>query len=239
MDKFRNRVKYYLIGLGFGVLVVYFIFGNRGCSWLPENRVKNMIGEKEIVVSDSILNVMHCLELNNDDIYELLKESGNVDFSLSKTDGVPKIYYVEGEKEGTVYSAKFALYEEKELADVVAVNKTGANCSGSGSNDIYSTLPLPHNDVIAILESNEFRILTKAECDMDFYGISEEAIKAFHKTASIDIEASEPRLSPNPYYVMNGEIDGKMYDITYIVGENRTRISSVVGETESGCSDDM
>ena len=54
MDKFKNRIKYFLVGLSIGVILVYFMFGNRGCSWLPENRVKNMIGEKEIVVGDSV-----------------------------------------------------------------------------------------------------------------------------------------------------------------------------------------
>lgn len=237
MDKFKNRIKYYLVGLSFGLILVYFMFGNRGCSWLPSNRVKNMIGEKEIVIGDSILDVLSQLELNNDDIYALLKSDGDVDFSLSKTEGVPKVYYLSGEKESDTYSAKFALYEEKKIAEVVALSRGDRKASSTLSNKYKSTLPLPHNDVIAILESHEFRILAKAECDMAFYTISEEDLFKFHTTATIDIGKSEPRLSPNPFYVMKGQLNGATYEIVYIVGENRTRIESIKGEQISDCSE--
>lgn len=237
MDKFKNRLKYYLIGLAFGTLIVYFMFGNRGCSWLPANRVKNMIGEKEIVVGDSILAIMQCATINNDDIYNLLKSDGEVEFSESETQTTPKVYHLTGEKEGKTYYAKFALYEEKELSEVVAVGIDGATCSANVSNSNKSTVPLPHDDVIQILESNEFRVLTKAECQMETYNLSEELVFAFHKTATINIEKSQPRLSPNPEYVMEGEIESNHYAITYQIGENRTRIINIQGTATNDCED--
>lgn len=236
MDKFKNRVKYFVIGLSFGVLLVYFMFGSRGCSWLPENRVKNMVGEKEIVVGDSVLAVMQCIGINNDDIYELLKDDGEVEFSLSETQKLPKTYYIEGYKDEVLYWAKFALFEEKDLAEVTEVFLTGAApCEINVSNEFYSTMPLPHKDVIAIIESHEFRILTDAQCQMEFYGISEEDLFVFHKTAEINIERSEPRQLPNPFYIMNGTLNNKPFSVKYIIGENRTRIHSIVGENPTDC----
>lgn len=212
------------------------MFGNRGCSWLPENRVKNMVGEKEIVVGDSVLAVMQCIGLDNDDIYELLKDAGEVEFSLSETHILPKTYYIEAYKEDVLYWAKFALYEDKDLAEVTEVFVTGAApCKVNVTNEFYSTMPLPHEDVIAIIESHEFRILSDAECQMEYYKISEADLFEFHKTASINIERSEPRLLPNSYYVMEGEINGMRYSIKYIIGENRTRIHSIVGSAPSDC----
>ncbi len=212
------------------------MFGNRGCAWLPENRVKNMIGEKEIIVGDSVLAIMKCLSLTNDDIYALLKEGGNVDFSKSQTKKIPKIYYVEGEKSTGLYNAMFSLDEERELAEIISVESNEINnCQINASNRSKSTLPLPHDDVIAILESNEFRILERAACEMEFYGITEEELFAFHKTAKIDIQNSEPRLSPNPFYIMQGKINQNDFAIKYIVGENRTRINRIVGSQETDC----
>lgn len=236
MDKLKNRIRYFAIGLIFGTILVYFMFGNRGCAWLPENRVKNMIGEKEIIVGDSILDMMACWGITNDDIYALLKDGGEVEFSKSITDEVPKIYYIESEKDEKLYWAKFALYEERELAEIVAVfYDNGAPCTSTFSNEYTSTLPLPHKDVIAILESNEFRILDDAVCEMNFYKIAEKDLLAFHKTATIDIKKSNPRKTPNPEYVMYGSLNGENYSVKYIIGENRTRIERIMGENPTDC----
>ncbi|MFT5821211.1 MAG: hypothetical protein ACI8ZM_002460 [Crocinitomix sp.] len=236
MDKLKNRIKYFAIGLTIGGFLVYFMFGSRGCAWLPENRVKNMIGEKEIVVGDSVLAVMTCLELNNDDIYDLLKDGGEVEFSESETKILPKTYYIEGYKDEVLYWAKFALYEEKDLAEVTEVFLTdGASCEITVSNEFYSTMPLPHKDVISIIESHEFRILSDAECQMEEYGIAKEDLFEFHKTAVINIERSEPRKLPNPFYIMSGTLNNKPFSVKYIIGENRTRIHSIVGEEPTDC----
>lgn len=243
MDKLWNRFKYYAIGLGFGCLVVYFTFGSRGCSWLPGNRVKNMIGEKKIIVGDSIADIMKCTSLDNYAIYSLLKSDGDVEFSLSETTTKPKIYYIEGELDKKSFFAKFALHENEplsseieEYAEVVALGWSKDNaCTSELSNKHKTILPIPHDDVINILESHEFRILDTAECAMEFYGLSEEDVLNFHKTAQVDSENSKPRQSPNPIYIMIGDINGKKYRFVYIIGDNRTRISEIKGSENSGC----
>ncbi|MDA7803115.1 hypothetical protein N8987_00880 [Crocinitomix sp.] len=240
MDKLKNRLKYYLVGLSIGMIFVYFMFGNRGCAWLPGNRVKNMVGEKEIIAGDSILATMECLDLNNDDIYELLKSDGNVEFTLSITDTYPKIYHIKGEKDDATYWAKFALYDQEDLSEVIAIERADKKaCDITVSNETKSTIPLPHADVIAILESQEFRILTEAECQLAAYGISMEKIKEFHKTARIEIRNSAPRLSPNPYYYLEGQIEGHTYHVKYIVGENRTRIAKIIGDSKTDCEEEL
>lgn len=237
MDKLKNRIKYYLIGLSLGVIVVYFMFGNRGCAWLPGNRVKNMIGEKEIIAGDSILQALKCYDLNNDDIYALLKSEGNVEFTLSSTDTYPKVYYIKGEKENEMYWINFSLYDDKDFSEVVGVGRANqSDCDVKNSNQRKSTIPLPHKDVIAILESQEFRVLNQARCEQEFYQIGEENLLKFHKTATIEIDQSAPRLSPNPFYFLAGEINDEHYRIKYIVGENRTRIARIIGKEKSDCS---
>jgi hypothetical protein len=244
MDKFKNRIRYYLFGLGIGLIFVYFMFGNRGCSWLPGNRVKNMIGEKEIIVGDSVLAVMNCLDFSNEDVYEVLKSEGNVEFSKSITNERPKIYHIEGTKENKIYIVKFALYDripmvEEGYAEVLSVSfkKSTTDCAISVSNQNKSVLPLPHADVIAILEKNEFRVTNNGQCDLDFYGLKEGDVLDFHKSATINIEESQPRLSPNPIYILEGEMNNQHFTVKYVVGELNTRISNISGESPSDCED--
>lgn len=227
MGKFLRRLKFYAVGLGIGTIFTFMIFGNRGCSWLPDNRVKNMIAEKEILVGDSVLALMDCQNIDNTLVYALLEDGGDVDYSKSLTDVEPKEYHIEGEVESELYFVRFALKDSTvEILDAKRGNK---ECNVSISNDSLHTLNLPHKDVIAILESHDFRITVLARCQMEEIGISEPELLRFHKSAEIIIEESEPRLVPNPYYVLEGEFNGKKIKVKYEVGENRTRIKEFIG----------
>ena len=51
---FLKRLKYYLIGVGIGSLMVFGMFGRRNdiqCAYFPEARTLKSIGEKELVAS--------------------------------------------------------------------------------------------------------------------------------------------------------------------------------------------
>ncbi|MBI3133237.1 MAG: hypothetical protein HYZ14_01045 [Bacteroidetes bacterium] len=230
MDRFKQRIKYYLVGFVIGLLIMFMIFGNRGCSWLPGNRVKNMIAEKEILIGDSLSEVMNCAGVTNTDIYALLNEGGDVNFSQSITNTYPKKYLFEGSKNDKPLSITYALYDS--LAEVINFNFEGqTNCTSILSNKRKQIVPLPDADVRAIIESHELRILNKATCQMDCLGLTEEEVLNFHKTASFNVEFSKPRQNPNPQYVMKGSIRNTVYYITYIIGENRSRISDISPNT--------
>jgi hypothetical protein len=226
MQRFRNRLMFYGIGFIIGLILMFFMFGTRGCAWFPENRVKNMIAEKEILVGDSLLEIMNCANVTNTDIYNLLNEDGDVDFSLSKPQEKPKKYWIGGQKDGKDISIIYALGDS--IAEVVDFNfETKGNCSSTLSNAHKTTVPLPDDEVRAILESNKMRIMSKAECQMKCLKFAEADVLNFHKTASIDIERSRPREPLNAIYVLRGTISGSEVWITYVIGENRTRISDI------------
>jgi len=227
MERFRNRIKYYLVGFTIGLILMYMMFGNRGCSWLPENRVKNMIAEKEILIGDSLLEIMNCAGVTNNDVYALLNDGGEVDFSKSLTHEYPKKYYLYGSKNEKDLSIIYSLFDT--LVEVFDFNfETKSNCISSLSNVYKSTIPLPDADVRAIIESHELRILERAECQMACLKITEEEVKNFHKEASIEIGLSKPRQHPNAIYVLKGKIRNMQLTITYVIGENRTRIENVL-----------
>lgn len=227
MERFRNRIKYYLVGFTIGLILMYMMFGNRGCSWLPENRVKNMLAEKEILIGDSLLEIMTCADVNNNDIYALLNDEGEVDFSKSLTHEYPKKYWLYGYKSEKDLSIVYALYDT--LVEVVDFNFVAKhNCTSALSNSHKSTVPLPDADVKAIIESHELRILERAECQMTCLKLTEDEVKNFHTLARIEIGLSKPRQHPNAIYVLKGKIRNMELTITYVIGENRTRIEDIV-----------
>lgn len=239
MQKFKTRLRYYLIGFGLGLVAMFFIFGNRACSWLPENRVKNMIAEKQILVGDSLWALMQCQEVNSDDIYRFLEDDGDVNFSDSKTSGDPKEYLIEGEKEGKHLSVTFALWKEENFTEIIAFEYVNHNCETELSNDNKKIVPIPNSHVRQIIESKEMRVLDEAECQRKFYGISEDELYTFHTTANVLMSKTDPYAEPNGYYTMKGDVRGTIYLITYINGENRTRISNISGPQESPCLNEL
>ena len=230
--KFRTRLTYYLIGTGIGLLFTIFIFGNRGCSWLPGNRVKNMIAEKEIVIGDSLWEVMYCAGITPNDIYNLLKDEGDVDFSKSSTHSYPKEYQLNGEKGDEDFWIRYALYDT--LSEVIDFShESEKTCSSTKSNLHKKAVPVPLIDVLHIIESHDFRILNEARCQMECLGLTEEETLNFHKSPKLDVVASKPRLLPNPYFILKGVIDKGEFTFKYIIGENRTRIADIQSDKKS------
>jgi hypothetical protein len=234
MSKFRNRLRYYLIGFGFGLTAIFFIFGNRACSWLPENRVKNMIGEKKIIVGDSVWDLMKCQEVNSDDIYRLLDDDGDVNFKDSKTSGYPKEYIFEGEKNNEDLSITFALYEE--YSEVIDFSFVVDNCETFASNNDKFVVPIPDSYAKAIIESKEMRLMEVAKCQIKCFGISEEELLNFHKDAVVVMSRTYPQAVPNGYYTMGKKLNGAEYMVKYILGESRIRVAKVNGPFECACN---
>ena len=87
---FFKRFLYYLSGFGLGLILVFFFFKNRGCSWLPDNRVKNIISERVLICDSSTL-----VKLKKMNIYTCILESidkADINYSKSKKKGSPKVY---------------------------------------------------------------------------------------------------------------------------------------------------
>jgi len=91
-----RRLKYYGMGFGIGCVFVFFFFQNRGCSWLPGNRVKNSILDRVIVASDMELEFMKSKGLTKEDILSALND-GDINFGASKKEGNTQVYLIEKE----------------------------------------------------------------------------------------------------------------------------------------------
>jgi hypothetical protein len=131
MKTFFDRLKIYAIGFGIGMVFVFFFFQNRGCSWLPDNRVKNSILDRVIVVQSEVELQLKKKGINKNQIIALLND-GDVDFSKSKKDGQFKIYLV-SKDDVKLY---FTLPNESFISEVrlanVAVNNIKNSKKGTG-----------------------------------------------------------------------------------------------------------
>lgn len=228
MKTFKDRIKFYLIGFGIGIIGVAFIFGQRSCDWLPGNQVKNTIAGKKIIYSDSIKDIMTCAHVTNDDIYNLLDSDGDVDFSESNPHTEHKEYVFYGQNDLKV---RFAIH--KTFTEIIAV---ASDCKSTRSSTKTQTLAIPQRIITSIIESNEFKYYDQAEFQIGCYGLQDLDVRAFHKTAHINMDKSQAwpegkgETKKNKYYYLEGQINGKDYAIVYEIGENRTRIKDILGE---------
>ena len=94
--KLGRRLRIYLVGVGMGLVAVYFIFSTRGCEWLPGNRVITLIEECLVQATDKTLCEMECNGLDKKDVFNLI-QSGEVNFSESETGGDVKEYVLESD----------------------------------------------------------------------------------------------------------------------------------------------
>jgi hypothetical protein len=107
---FLKRLKFYLIGVGIGTLMVLFMFGGRDdiqCAYFPNARTLKNIGEKELFASDLANCQYQCAGYDSTAIGNLLK-AGNVDFDKSETKNDScNVYYISSEFEGKPIVAYF------------------------------------------------------------------------------------------------------------------------------------
>jgi hypothetical protein len=118
MESFLRRLKYYGIGFLIGLVFVFIFFQNRGCSWLPSNRVKNAFLDRLIVVPEDQLPLLNSKGITTEDIIEVLND-GDVAFNESDTEGDLKVYKLSKNIEGKgVMNFFFTLPNESFISEV-------------------------------------------------------------------------------------------------------------------------
>ena len=81
---FLNRLKFYLIGVGLGILMVLAIFKDRKLtSWTPKNQVLKEISEKEKVINDNVLCCLNHFGIQDKNEIDSLLSLAEIDFKKS------------------------------------------------------------------------------------------------------------------------------------------------------------
>ena len=153
MESFLRRLKYYGIGFLIGLVFVFIFFQNRGCSWLPSNRVKNAFLDRLIVIPEDQLPLMKTKGISNEDIIEVLND-GDVSFNESDTEGDLKVYKLSKNIEGKgVVNFFFTLPNESFISEVNmrATDDVQVKSSTKGYGKI---IHYPKDDHLMFLDSS-------------------------------------------------------------------------------------
>lgn len=185
MSTFLNRLKVYAIGFGIGLIFVFFFFQNRGCSWLPDNRVKNSILDRVIVVPEAEASKLAAKGISSEDVIGLLND-GKVNFRKSDKDAKSKVYFLEKDN----VKLFFTLPEESFISEVKLadqpVSKIRNSVSGTGK-----LIHFPKDDELVYPDT-----LSKVTCQLEAMGMLQTnlILKSLEKNGTVDFARSDFKL---------------------------------------------
>lgn len=225
MNTIWRRLKYYGIGFGLGLIFLIFFFQNRGCTWLPSNRVKNTILDRVIVVSEKTKHDMEGLNLSSEDIIQVLND-GDVEFKKSDKNSDDKVYLIE--KEGRSYL--FTLPKESYIAELF-IGKDAFNVKTSevGRGKI---IHLPNDENMVYPDSTRY-----VTCQQEELGLADpKAIyKLIKETGEIDFGKTNLSVKPKPEHYMYFVKEGDTIGFEAIWYKNKINITSFDLPFENPC----
>jgi hypothetical protein len=232
MESFLRRLKYYGIGFGFGLLFVFFFFQNRGCSWLPSNRVKNSILERLIVIPDAQLEVLKASGYSKKDVIALLND-GDVDFSESRKQTNPKVYLIQKEmKNGKQLDLFFTLPNESFLSEVHFSEKKAAKIKNTATGKGVVAF-FPKDDDLVFLDSTELLTCQKSALKI---ANPREVLRYIKKSGRINFEktnyASKPKVEQ---YIEFKDKHGRLIGCQSVWYKNKINIVSFDLPFKSEC----
>ncbi|MDN3644308.1 hypothetical protein QWY87_16455 [Lutimonas halocynthiae] len=120
MEDMKTRFTLYGIGFAIGIALVFFFLGGKkaSCNWLPNDRILNIIQQKQISYSQTVNDALVTSETDSLDIMLILTR-GDIDFSKSQVKNDPcRNYWIEG------INDQKDLFITVEVCDSTAVVKT-------------------------------------------------------------------------------------------------------------------
>jgi hypothetical protein len=227
MKTFLDRLKIYAIGFGIGMVFVFFFFQNRGCSWLPDNRVKNSILDRVIVVQSDIDKELNSKGITHSQIISLLND-GDVDFSKSKKDGESKIYMVSKDN----IKLFFTLPNESFISEVrmanVSVKKIKNSTKGTGR-----LIHFPKDNELVFADTTRL-----VSCQQQAFGMIEnrKILKSLKKNGVIDFEKSDFNVKPKAIqYLFFSDVKGRKIGATAVWYKNKISIDQFDLPFETDC----
>jgi len=228
MSTFIKRLKFYGIGFGIGLIFVFFFFQNRGCSWLPSNRVKNAILDRLIVVSDSTNQVLKTKKITMDDIVNALND-GEVYFNESDKDNASKIYIIE--KDDIKYA--FTLPYESFISEV-QIREKNAVISGTTKGE-GTIIHYPLDDNLVFPDTTDL-----VTCQQEKLGLIEpkKILKLIKSTGKIDFERTHLDVKPKPEHYIHFTKNGDVIGAKMIWYKNKLNVISFYSPKIENCSED-
>jgi hypothetical protein len=233
MDSLLRRLKFYGIGFSIGLVFVLIFFQNRGCSWLPSNRIKNSFLDRVIVLPENEANTLKKLHLTHKDIINVLND-GDVVFSKSLKKGKTKVYHLEKEfdNKGLLHFF-FTLPDESFISEVhISEHKaTQVKNTLTGSGEI---LHFPKDDNLVFVDSSQF-----VTCQQSELGLINpiDILKLMKKQSIIDFSKTNYKASPKAVqYIQSFDKKHRLIGAHAIWYKNKINITDFVLPFKSNCN---
>ena len=233
MDSLLRRLKFYGIGFSIGLVFVLIFFQNRGCSWLPSNRIKNSFLDRVIVLPKNEANTLKKLHLTHKDIINVLND-GDVVFSKSLKKGKTKVYHLEKEFENKgLLHFFFTLPDESFISEVhISEHKaTQVKNMLTGSGEI---LHFPKDDNLVFVDSSQF-----VTCQQSELGLINpiDILKLMKKQSTIDFSKTNYKASPKAVqYIQFFDKKHRLIGAHAIWYKNKINITDFVLPFKSNCN---
>ncbi len=171
--RLARRVQYYLVGVVLGIGILFTLHGDRGCKWLPNERLIDFIVECDVRISERIECQTACNKWTTEDLY-LILDGGQVDFGSRTESGGMEKYWIA--KEGI--SAQFQIDKEDSTVTIVAVGDTlkGCDCASKTNNE-FTLLDEPMLMILKKLRGKEIYLSSKLSCYLSCYHLDEQKFK--------------------------------------------------------------
>lgn len=206
--KFWRRLRFYGIGLAIGTILTFIIFGNRGCSWLPENRVLKRVATSSMEITGDALCRAECMGLHPDDLYKALSsEEMEVYFSESDTKAENKHYILKGDHKGDELEIGVLLIDTLARVDEVALSGFSGDCDCSDAREGNFILWKPEDVLRKELLGLTPGVTSTARCQLESIGLTKEALADVLRKGSLDYELSDLYGNANPHWAMHPEDD--------------------------------
>ncbi len=197
MKAFLRRLRFFGVGFGIGLLFVFFFFQNRGCTWLPENRVKNTFLGRILTLSETTKIELKKKGLTNKQVISFLND-GDVAFGKSKKQGNPQVYHVEKEIEGKLTTLWFTLPKNSFVCEVLVpkgnIQKVTSSKSGFGSFIFFPKV----KELVFLEHQPEFDNQLK----LTNFSNESKVLASIKKSGKIDFSNSKLDLDTKPQHAI-------------------------------------
>ena len=233
MKNIWRRFSYYLIGFSIGLIFVIFFFQNRGCSWLPSNRVKNTLLDKVLVLPDSEIKKLEKHNLSKAEIISFL-DDGNILFkeSIKKQNVFPKAYVLEKEIGQQNHRVQFSIYEDSYIAPIHYLDQNEAPRHYTELKGKGSFIRLPSDSALIYIDRSNY-----VQCKARKLKLThpDEITEQLKHTGKIDFERSNLMLPKAEHFIMYREDDTTTIEAKTIWFESRITFKDFYWDRKLDC----
>ena len=229
-----KRIKFYGFGFIIGLIFVAIFFNNKGCSWMPSNRIKDSILNKVIVFPDAEIDALSAMGISDSTIYQFLLNA-DVNFSKSiKEQGVyPKEYVLEVE-DSTLRSLQFSLFEDSYITVVYPLENDEKSQQYGNLDGWGEMIRIPKDSSLVFLDKSNYTQCKKRGLNSDSF---HDLTMDLKHSGRINFNKSDLMLAKAEHYISFVQDDTLEVEAETIWYEQRITFKDFIWDYKLPCEE--